>query len=642
MCQIFVRDDDTNYVYRDIATQDSWGNITASSLGNNQIFTYSNYSSRTGQMTNTSARKGFSPIHSWSYEDYDPYGNLLTQVNKTYSGSSTIEMTENFTYDKLHRLTQSRTWGTYVSEANARNINYHFDAVGNIKKKTDFSDNNNTAYQYQANSNKLASVKLKNGNTETYGHDDKGNLTTRNGTREFYYNAMNKPTQINRMSSNVNLYYDAMDMRYKQTRRTNSGAVTTTHYVGKLFEVETTSGQSKYTSYISDVAIKSSTEGLKFTLKDRLGSTTTITNDIASNVTYRNFDAFGKPRKGDGRLITTNSYGARLAYYNDDTTRRGFTDHEHLDEVEIIHMNGRVYDYNVGRFLSVDPFVHGTGSQGINPYSYILNNPLAGTDPSGYKPCSDMLDNHCGDVSFDQVMADNQRSVNFGKEGLGTSLNISNGSVEFVYSKIETEQETADIGSQAANEQVNPRDYVLPEKDREQLHAEINKAIEDNDLTRVFDGDNAEENAALAWANAMNPISIKYKVELGAEIFEDRKNSGNIYLGTTITNYAAGYVFSTNSEKLPLLRYRALATIHSHGRGKIGGSGENFSGRNITKFRGQSRGDMYVAINSYSNAYLATPQGKLKKFTFKDWKPGEKAHTAVTVINSVNVWNGEE
>ena len=48
-------------------------------------------------------------------------------------------------------------------------------------------------------------------------------------------------------------------------------------------------------------------------------------------------------------------------------------------------MNGRVYDYNLARFTSVDPFVHG-GSQGINPYSYILNNPLAGTDPTAYTP----------------------------------------------------------------------------------------------------------------------------------------------------------------------------------------------------------------------------------------------------------------
>ncbi|MFT4939654.1 MAG: hypothetical protein ACI88A_002699, partial [Paraglaciecola sp.] len=48
-------------------------------------------------------------------------------------------------------------------------------------------------------------------------------------------------------------------------------------------------------------------------------------------------------------------------------------------------MNGRVYDYNLGRFMSVDPYVH-EGSQGLNPYSYIMNNPLSGTDPSGYAP----------------------------------------------------------------------------------------------------------------------------------------------------------------------------------------------------------------------------------------------------------------
>jgi hypothetical protein len=48
-------------------------------------------------------------------------------------------------------------------------------------------------------------------------------------------------------------------------------------------------------------------------------------------------------------------------------------------------MNGRVYDYNVGRFMGVDPFIQGVGnSQGINPYSYVMNNPLAFTDPSGY------------------------------------------------------------------------------------------------------------------------------------------------------------------------------------------------------------------------------------------------------------------
>ncbi|MGS0535662.1 RHS repeat domain-containing protein [Pseudoalteromonas sp. SaAl2] len=70
-------------------------------------------------------------------------------------------------------------------------------------------------------------------------------------------------------------------------------------------------------------------------------------------------------------------------------TRRGFTDHEHLDDVEFIHMNGRVYDYNLGRFMSVDPIIQSpTNSQSINPYSYIMNNPLSGTDPTGYASCS--------------------------------------------------------------------------------------------------------------------------------------------------------------------------------------------------------------------------------------------------------------
>jgi len=64
-------------------------------------------------------------------------------------------------------------------------------------------------------------------------------------------------------------------------------------------------------------------------------------------------------------------------------------------------MNGRVYDYNLGRFLSVDPVIQSpTNSQSINPYSYIMNNPLSGIDPTGYcstgdtmKGCADGLEN---------------------------------------------------------------------------------------------------------------------------------------------------------------------------------------------------------------------------------------------------------
>ncbi|RLA47790.1 MAG: hypothetical protein DRR42_17360 [Gammaproteobacteria bacterium] len=48
-------------------------------------------------------------------------------------------------------------------------------------------------------------------------------------------------------------------------------------------------------------------------------------------------------------------------------------------------MNGRIYDPKLGRFLQADPFVQSPkNSQSLNRYSYVLNNPLSYTDPSGY------------------------------------------------------------------------------------------------------------------------------------------------------------------------------------------------------------------------------------------------------------------
>ena len=65
-----------------------------------------------------------------------------------------------------------------------------------------------------------------------------------------------------------------------------------------------------------------------------------------------------------------------------DITPRGYTGHEDLDEFGLIHMNGRIYDPTLGRFLQADPFMEDTGT--LNRYTYVHNNPLIYTDPSGY------------------------------------------------------------------------------------------------------------------------------------------------------------------------------------------------------------------------------------------------------------------
>ncbi|MGD9599969.1 MAG: RHS repeat-associated core domain-containing protein, partial [Steroidobacteraceae bacterium] len=66
-------------------------------------------------------------------------------------------------------------------------------------------------------------------------------------------------------------------------------------------------------------------------------------------------------------------------------TRRGYTGHEMLDSTALIHMNGRVQDPLLGRFVSADPNVDaGLGTQGWNRYSYVGNKPLSRVDPSGF------------------------------------------------------------------------------------------------------------------------------------------------------------------------------------------------------------------------------------------------------------------
>ncbi|MCH6259506.1 hypothetical protein MLD52_23320, partial [Puniceicoccaceae bacterium K14] len=71
---------------------------------------------------------------------------------------------------------------------------------------------------------------------------------------------------------------------------------------------------------------------------------------------------------------------------------RGFTDHEHLDDFEVIHMNGRVYDFELARFISADPYVQdATDAQAYNRYSYVSNNPLTHIDPSGFISLKDVL-----------------------------------------------------------------------------------------------------------------------------------------------------------------------------------------------------------------------------------------------------------
>lgn len=82
--------------------------------------------------------------------------------------------------------------------------------------------------------------------------------------------------------------------------------------------------------------------------------------------------------------LTQETVTAQVNSISATTTRHGFTGHEMLDDVSLVHMNGRVYDPQIGRFLSHDPVLaYPEESQDYNRYSYVWNSPLRNIDPSG-------------------------------------------------------------------------------------------------------------------------------------------------------------------------------------------------------------------------------------------------------------------
>ncbi len=90
-------------------------------------------------------------------------------------------------------------------------------------------------------------------------------------------------------------------------------------------------------------------------------------------------------------------------------------------------MNGRVYDPTLGRFLTPDPLVQApTLSQSWNRYSYVWNNPLRNTDPSGYSTESTTS----GQYAIDVQRNGKEPDVDVIDEGSNGSTTITRGGAD--------------------------------------------------------------------------------------------------------------------------------------------------------------------------------------------------------------------
>jgi len=367
-----VRDAANQNLFWQAQAMDAEGHITLELLGN-QLYTQHDYDNMGRPRHISTGKLGVVQDVQDLYLTHDAVGNLITRDD--YSN----QQSDSFAYDELDRvITDIRP--------NLKMLNYQYDEIGNITFKTGVG-----AYSYGA---KPHAVNKITGNYNTaLQYDANGNQTRGIGNRTATYTSWNMPAKMVYGVNTVSFDYDSNHERFRQIDSSGTTLFLNPRQdLGGHFEqISNASGKRyRHTVYAAGKAIAevvTDNKGYKQTNyfhTDHLGSINAITNDNAAILARFAFDPFGN---------RTTLYGFSTI------SDHGFTGHEHLPDVGLINMNGRIYDPVTARFLSADPSIQSPGNlQSYNRYSYVMNNPLAYTDPSGYSWFSHFMHSTLGKI----------------------------------------------------------------------------------------------------------------------------------------------------------------------------------------------------------------------------------------------------
>lgn len=328
-------------------------------------------------------------IQDVSYR-WDALGNLLSRHNQSgnlgANGSTARKnLRESFCYDGLNRLIKShRDTLTGSCSLSAANQDQEYDGLGNITRKVGVGN-----YSYTGKGPHAVTATTLGG---SYSYDNNGNQTAGAG-RSISYNTQDRPTRIVSSAATTDFVYGPDQARFER-RDTKAGSVTITHYLGNVERIQVQgSNVIEWKRYIAGAiytvrtttahAVQATEKSYLF--NDHLGSLDVVTNAHGKITHSASFDAWGARRSGENWGAAFAPGSISLTGFVQPLTRRGYTGHEMLDDHGLIHMNGRIYDPKLARFLQADPFIQAvTDTQSFNRYSYVMNNPLNTTDPSGF------------------------------------------------------------------------------------------------------------------------------------------------------------------------------------------------------------------------------------------------------------------
>ncbi|WP_291200382.1 FG-GAP-like repeat-containing protein [Dyadobacter sp.] len=379
-------------------------------------YTYNNY----GDIASILYPSGFGTNHAY---DTNSYPTTIKNTNSSvtlYTNTGMNGLGQNTAYTlgngKSSAINYDYGIPKLFSTAGVQNLELTWDyPKGNLTKRKDYIKNKEESFTYD-NLSRLLSATVTGKPAQTTTYELSGNIASKTDagqqfsyhpvklnalagiiapttalpmlTQDITYTAFNQPEKITENGSGqpyeLTYTYDAGYQRIKGVMKKN-GALINTHYYFGSYEKDITPGvPDKHLHYIhtpaglSAIVIRENgTDQYYYTYTDHLGSLLTLTAPNGAVILDQNFDAWGRLRHPANWDYTNVPAPTSYLY-------RGFTGHEHLTNFNLINMNGRMYDPVVGRVLSPDNFVQNPYStQAYNRYSYVMNNPLKYTDPSG-------------------------------------------------------------------------------------------------------------------------------------------------------------------------------------------------------------------------------------------------------------------
>jgi RHS repeat-associated protein len=342
----------------------------------------------------TAATYGNGIVEARSYDPYtmrlwnaqltqEPSGTTLTAVNYAYYRDGRAQQrtdllsgrNEVYTYDSLRRLS---TWALTPPGVSTNTTQYGYDVLGNLTQVqvNDTTIVQNTYGEYTTSRPHQLAMTVDNGNVNSYWYDAAGRQYWSNNS-SIAYRENNLPASITESGVTTYFMYAADGERVEK-----SGPAGLTISAGHgLYERRVglaPSGGDLHVFTIPGIAQVVYDDGAggektEYLHMDALGTLGMVTDD-QENATPSFQEPFGK---------RTDVNGAQLASYSGDV-RGYFGGHEYDDDLGYINMKGRIYDPNLRRFLTPDPFVaNPLDGQTYNRYSYVANDPVNTNDPTG-------------------------------------------------------------------------------------------------------------------------------------------------------------------------------------------------------------------------------------------------------------------